>query len=262
LLTRDWIRSRIRHAWLSLAGSAPRSFGDSFLRCLYLHWVYDDQVEAFRGLLTRLLEHGAFVTSEQLREMACGGSPIDGRYFHLSFDDGFDNVYRNAFPVMEELGIPSTIFVPTRFVGASDEEVLRNWWNGRTCPTRPLDWVHLREMVEAGHEVGAHTRHHVRLSDVSRDPEKLRQELEGSRQDVEAALGRPCRYMSWPYGKWSDIDGTALDAIESAGYEMCFSAVRGRVRPGTTSVTAVPRHHFEPEWPWSHVRYFAAGGKE
>ena len=68
--------------------------------------------------------------------------------------------------------------------------------------------------------------------------------------------------MSWPFGTWADIDDEGLKAIEAAGYEMCFSAVRGKVEPGRTSVLTVPRHHFEPEWPWPHVRYFASGGKE
>ena len=81
-----------------------------------------------------------------------------------------------------------------------DDAVPGMWWDTGRPMNRPLDWGAVREMHENGVDIGAHTRHHARLSDLSLEPEKLRDELDGARQDLESKLGSPCRYMSWPFG--------------------------------------------------------------
>lgn len=258
------LRGVARRVVLSLGGVIARFGDDPFLRCLYGHHVFDDQVDDFRRLMIRLRQIGRFLTSAEVVAIARGDKPLEGRCFHLSFDDGFDNVYRNAVPVLSDLGIPATVFVPTHFVSASDEEVLANWWHRDQVahPTRPMQWSWLAEMLENAFEIGSHTRSHARLSTISSDPRRLSDEVAGSKQDLEQRLGAPCRYFAWPYGTFSDVDDATLRVVESAGYEGCFSAVRGTVRAGRTHPFSIPRHHFEPEWPWSHVRYFASGGHE
>lgn len=259
------MRAGLRGLYLRTAGCARRFSEPSFVRCLYLHYVYDDQVDAFRHLLTELGRVGAFVSTDQLHRWLTERDGLPpGRYFHLSFDDGFDNVYRNAFPILSELGIPATAFVPTRFIDGKDEQLILDWSSTTrvSAPTRPMSWSQLDEMSRHGVEIGAHTRRHTRLSEISDKPDRLVDEVRGSKRDIEDALGRPCRFMSWPYGTRADVDDRSMEAIESCGYELSFSAVRGTVRRGDTSPLSVPRHHFEPEWPWSHVRYFSAGGGE
>ena len=257
------LRGMARHGFLSLAGRLARFREPAFLRCFYFHYVYDDQVDAFRTLLTRLQRLGRFITTDDVWQITTRRKPLDGRYFHLSIDDGFDNVHRNAFPVLESLGIPAILFLPTSLVGLPDEELREKWWvGGVRRPTRLIDWKAAREMQQAGIEMGSHTRNHARLSDVSRDRERLDDEVRGSKSEMEDRLGVLCRFISWPYGTSRDIDDRARRAIEAAGYDGCFSAVRGKVVTGKTSVFSIPRHHFEPQWPWYHVRYFASGGTE
>jgi peptidoglycan/xylan/chitin deacetylase (PgdA/CDA1 family) len=252
---RAWARSGFLHA----AGVLARPPSGAFLRCLYFHHVYDGQGPRFRALLERLANLGTFVAGERVRRAIVGKEPIADRLFHLSIDDGLDSVHRNAFPVLRALGIPATIFVPTALVGASHDRLRASEW---IPEARPMDWDQIRAMRDAGFEIGTHTRHHVRLSDISHDAQRLDDEISGAKHDLEVALGEPCRYMSWPFGLHDDMDDAGLRAIERAGYELCFSAVRGRIESGRTSPFALPRHHFEPEWPWLHVRYFALGGSE
>jgi peptidoglycan/xylan/chitin deacetylase (PgdA/CDA1 family) len=262
--SRPWLRSVARSAYLSLAGALARGPSGDVLFPIYFHGIYDDQVDAFRSLLSRFQHIGRFVTTDELVAAARGDRPIRGVEFHVSLDDGFDNNYRNAFPVLEDLGIHAAFFVPTAFVDAKDADVLAGWWmRGQVRhPTRFMTWSWLREMAAAGHEIGSHTRHHERLSEISVDRPRLRDEIEGSKRELENGLGRPCRYISWPYGTYADFDAVTRDAVRAAGYAACFSAVRGRITPDVGKLMDLPRHHLDPSWPWSHVRYFTDGGGE
>lgn len=253
-----------RHAALHCGGLLASSIRSPGLRCLYLHSVYDDQTAAFRSLLERLRRIGPFVGTQEVVDVVTSGKTVEGCRFHLSFDDGFDNNYRNAVSVLDDLGIRAAFFVPSRFVDAPDAEVAERWWKPRDAarPTRPLRWDWLAEMLKLGHDVGSHTRTHARLSGISHERAMLEDEVMASKREIEDRLGVACRYFAWPYGTFRDLDEASLAAIERAGYEACFSAVRGRIEPGRTSALAIPRHHFEADWPWLHLRFFSAGGGE
>ena len=260
---RGHVRQAIRGAALSgLARNAswPTS---PFLRCLYCHYVFDDQEGMFRAQMEMLLEKGRFVDTETLLKMRSGDVAIDGPTFHLSFDDGFKNHHANAARVLRELGVPALFFVPTGFIGADLETARRYAVDiaDYQAPIEMMSWDEVTELVTWGFDVGSHTRHHARLSHLGEDA-RLRDEIAGSKEDLEARLGQPCSTISWPFGTLDDISGRALEIVEESGYEACFGAYRGTVEPGKTDVMSIPRHHFEVQWPVSHVRYFAQGNRE
>ena len=238
--------------------------GEPVLRLLYCHYVFDDQVRAFERILRELQRLGRFVTTAEALDVLHGRRALDGPAFHLSFDDGFANVASNAAPLMRRLGVPAAFFVPSAIVGA-DAARVREYCLETTRYAAVVDvasWDQLRAMADAGFDIGSHTRTHARFSEMSASPERLRDELEGSKADIERELGGPCRYISWPYGQAGDADARSLGAVRRAGYEACFSASRGHVRSGVGDPWRVPRHHFEPQWPLSHVRHFALGARE
>jgi peptidoglycan/xylan/chitin deacetylase (PgdA/CDA1 family) len=257
------VRSSLRGAALHVYGALARIDEQPSLRCLYAHNVFDDQRAAFEHLLRKLQSLGTFINAADVVRIARGERPLDKRYFHLSFDDGLENNYTNIFPILTRLKIPGLFFVTTQFVGADDDEVVQRWFD-RThvrFPARPLRWEWMREMAAAGQDFGSHTRTHARLSDMENDRAALSSELSGSKADIEQQLGAPCLYFSYPFGALQR--GGALEiAIRDAGYEACFAATRGRVVPGKTDLLEIPRHQFEADWPWLHVRYFALGGNE
>jgi peptidoglycan/xylan/chitin deacetylase (PgdA/CDA1 family) len=193
--------------------------------------------------------------------MVQGKVPVDGRYFHLSFDDGFRNVFLHGIPILRELEVPAIVFVPTTFIGADYDAVRRYCLRGYAGVVETLNWDDLRTLVSWGYEVGSHTRSHARFSELSTNG-MLEAEICGSKSDIESHLDVECKYISWPYGTKRDADTTSLGMTRQAGYRACFGAFRGSVVPNQTSVFSVPRHHFEVQWPLSHIRYFAAGNME
>jgi peptidoglycan/xylan/chitin deacetylase (PgdA/CDA1 family) len=123
-----------------------------------------------------------------------------------------------------------------------------------------MGWEDLRELVNLGFEIGSHTVSHSRLSLID-DDINLRFEIISSKEQLEEKLGVECRYFSWPYGGVGDISARSLEIIKDAGYVLNFGGYRGSIN-GDTQVHQVPRHHFEPSWPLSHVEYFARGNYE
>ena len=258
------LRAAARGTLLDLNHLVHRPPAKAFLRGVYCHYVFDDQREDFERIITRLKTQGQFVDTDTCLDMVEGRRPVDGPYFHLSFDDGFRNVFTNALPVLQRHGVPAIFFVPTAFVEA-DWETARRYCLETAAYHGVIEmvkWEDLRAMVAAGFEVGSHTMTHARFSDISADPKRLELELAGSKQMMEAKLGRECKYISWPYGTLQDADDTSLQMAAKAGYRGCFGAIRGSIQPGRTDRYRIPRHHFEAQWPVRHVSYFARGGHE
>jgi peptidoglycan/xylan/chitin deacetylase (PgdA/CDA1 family) len=255
------IYSLARSQLLSLLSAVPKKRPEKFLRGLYCHYVFDDQRKEFERLITQLMTQGQFINTDTCLEMLQGKREIDGRYFHLSFDDGFRNIYTNAFPILKKYSIPAVHFVPSQLMDADWSQAAH--YCLETTRYRAViemcKWNDLREMAAAGIEIGSHSRTHARLASISHNLGALKNEIAGSKQDIEAHLGRECRFFAWPYGTPDDVDATTLKIVERAGYKACFGAYRGSIAPGKTSIMSVPRHLFEPQWPLSHIEFFAGG---
>jgi peptidoglycan/xylan/chitin deacetylase (PgdA/CDA1 family) len=256
--------SYLRHAALDLLGVADRFQEKVFLRCLYCHYVFDDQVQRFEHLIAALKRVGRFIDTPTCLSILEGRRRLDGRYFHLSFDDGFRNLFTNALPILRRQGVPAIFFVPTSLIGA-DWEATRDYCVNKVHHrgvVEMLKWEDLAEIASAGHEIGSHTRTHARFSAISHSPALLENEILGSKTDIEQALGLECRCISWPYGRMSDADAPSLQMAQAAGYRGCFGAFRGSIVPNRTNAYSIPRHHFEVQWPLAHVNYFARGNWE
>jgi peptidoglycan/xylan/chitin deacetylase (PgdA/CDA1 family) len=148
----------------------------------------------------------------------------DARLLHVTFDDAFRSV-RRALPALERLRQPATVFACSGLAGDGrplDVPELAAALRDHREALETLDWDALRDLAERGVEVGSHTVDHPHLPRLG--GEELRRQLEESRSRIEAELGRPCRYLAYPFG---DEDERVRRAAEAAGYEAAF-ALPGR----------------------------------
>ncbi len=112
------------------------------------------------------------------------------------------------------------------------------------CPEhRRLTNEELRSLA-VRHEVGSHGRTHVMLTAV--DDGRLRDELEGSRAELEAAIGGPVASVAYPYGGGRAYDDRVVDAARRVGYDRGCINVRGPA-PGADAFR-IPRHAVH-DWP-------------
>ncbi len=258
------LRKNLRNLMVSALALTGQPGAENSLRCLYCHYVFDDQKEQFAAILTRLKKVGTFVDTDTCLDMLAGRQRIDARYFHLSFDDGFRNNFTNALPILQREQVPAIFFVPSAIISA-DWETTQRYCLVTTHYRKPVEmlrWDDLKEMAAAGYEIGSHTKTHARLSEISSNPLRLADEIAGSKHQLESNLGRECKYISWPFGSRADADPLSLDHVRSAGYKACFGAFRGAIAPEKTPIFSIPRHHFEVQWPIAHITYFLNGNME
>ena len=145
-------------------------------------------------------------------------SPPARKTLAVTFDDGFRSVAERALPVLNRLGLPATIFVPTGWIGRDGSLAWSgiDHWVGspQEHELAPLTWKQVRSLADAGWEVGSHTRTHPHLPMV--DSPRVADEITRSRRDCEERLERPCRSIAYPYGEW---DARVVRAVADAGYE-------------------------------------------
>jgi len=255
------VRGYVRSGLISLISTINNKNQDVFLRCLYCHNVFDDQKNDFDNLISKLKKMGNFIDTDKCIEMIKGVKPIDGKYYHLSFDDGFRNNYINAVPILKKHSIPAIFFVPSSLIGA-DWDTANKYSIGVTQNKSTIELLRLsdlKNMLGNGFEIGSHTRSHANFAAISNDNTLLGSEILGSKIDLERLLGIECKYIAWPYGKLVDSDEKSLKMVKDAGYLACFGAYRGAISPNKTDLFSIPRHHFEIYWPITEVEFFAMG---
>ena len=149
-------------------------------------------------------------------------NPPHERTVAVTFDDSYRSVNELGRPILDELGWPATVFVPTDYAGAEEP---RGWpgtehWlqTDHAGELMPMSWDELGLLRDAGWEIGSHTRSHPHLTEIG-DAE-LAAELAGSKSDCEERLGQQCRTLAFPYG---DHDGRVVAATVEAGYDAAAS---------------------------------------
>lgn len=184
----------------------------------------DVDPEVFSRQLDWLEGHGRVVgLDEALRTRS---QPETSSSYVLTFDDGYQDMFRNAFPLMASRGVPFTLYLTTGPL--EDGKPL--------APGRePLTWDDVRTMCETGLvTLGAHTHRHTDLRQAS--TEQTEGELDTSNRLIEQRIGHRPLHFAYPWGYWS----ATADAAVRTRYT---SAVLGGGGPvvGETDPFLVPR---------------------
>ncbi len=132
----------------------------------------------------------------------------------ITFDDGYDSVYRHAWPILKRLNFPAVVFVTVN----EESEVFK--------PFRPYDSPLNREQIKAMSEGGisiqSHGLTHRALCLLS--PEEVRKELIESRRQLEGITGKPVKFLAIPGAFYSpEVKRLARET----GYEAAFSGHKG-----------------------------------
>ncbi len=150
--------------------------------------------------------------------------PGDQKTIAITFDDGFENLYEHALPILATYHFTATVFLVT------DHCAKNNNWPGQAArlPQLPLlRWSQIREMADLGIQFGAHTKTHPnlrRLSDVA-----AREEIIGSQKAIEDHIQHRVNTFAYPYGAFNSL---TRDLVRSH-FDLACSADLDYARPGS-----------------------------
>lgn len=154
--------------------------------------------ETFRAQVEFLKRNGFSVISlDEFIRASASAKLLPYKCVVITFDDGYENNYRHAYPVLREAGFPATIFIPADFINQPGY----------------ITAAQANEMAASKIAVGAHGKTHAYLTSLT--PEKLHDEVQVARERLEAVTGRPVRLFCYPLG---EHDEQIKKWVKTAGY--------------------------------------------
>ena len=152
----------------------------------------------FKDQMGRLRYWGySTITIKQLVDHINKGSDIPRRPVVISFDDGYLDVFQNAFPIMERYGFTGTVYIVAN----------------RLQSDGFLQVEQLKELVDHGWEVGSHSMTHTELT---QNHALVRKEILQSRLDLENALEIKVFSFAYPFGS---LDWYVSYKVSDYGYQ-------------------------------------------
>jgi peptidoglycan/xylan/chitin deacetylase (PgdA/CDA1 family) len=154
-------------------------------------------------------------------EKAVGTGKWPDRTVVLTFDDGYENIYQFARPVLARHGFGATVFLVTRHVGGES-----SW--AEPPPgldvQRVLCWDQVSDLARSDWEIGAHTLTHPDLTRLPED--ELEREISSSRVEIEDRLGAAVTSFAYPFGYTS----TAVAALVARHFRAACTVDLRRAR--------------------------------
>lgn len=164
---------------------------------------------AFEEQMRHLLDRGyRAIDLDEWAEARTRRRQIRGRAVLITFDDGYEDFARNAWPILRAAGFRATVFLVANLVGK------RAVWDdsvGEGAPLLGEDAV--RALQEEGVLFGSHAMNHVPLTALS--PEEIVREGTQSRRELARLLGEPPRAFAYPFG---DEGALVRHLIGASGY--------------------------------------------
>lgn len=153
---------------------------------------------------------------EQLLDLYSMGSEVPDNAISIHFDDGYEDTFSLAAPILEMRSFTATIFVITQSLGEMNlwdrrvDRLLRHMTSGQLC-----------NLLERGFEIGAHTRTHHNLEKFGEV--ELDKELEACKDELEKLFHLQVSAFSYPYGKYNQ----KVKSLAQKHFKIAFSVSEG-----------------------------------
>ena len=236
------------------------SKSSNWIRFPYYHHVFDDEKRDFERQLIYLKRYGDFISIEMACQLINSNEKIDGRFFCLSFDDGFYSCYSNMMDITTHLNITVVIYLPTNCIGLDinkedDFEKIKKFNPNNTKLLPFLSWDNCKEMLLNNISFGSHTLNHANLSKLSK--EEIETELWQSKMVIEQKLQVSCDHFACPWGR-KDIDffpDITTEIAKKVGYTSFATTNRGKMVNGE-NLYLLKRDHVLAQWGNFQLKYF------
>jgi peptidoglycan/xylan/chitin deacetylase (PgdA/CDA1 family) len=146
------------------------------------------------------------------------GASLPERPVILSFDDGWENQYQYAFPLLQKYGFTGTFYVVSGYIDHQNF----------------MTTEQLKAMMAAGMVIGGHSHTHPALAGIGSG--RLKDEVTGSKAWLEDRLGTVIDTFAYPYGSYSSA---TVAAVKAAGYRTARTVDDG-TRAALDNIATLP----------------------
>lgn len=146
------------------------------------------------------------VTLKDLYKHLAENAPIPKNALVITFDDGYQNNYTAAMPILEELGLKATLF----------------------CIGKDLNGEYylapdgIKAMSDSVFDVESHTISHPHMPEMSYDGQL--KEFTDSKSLLEGITGKTLIATCYPFGEYND---DTIKSAQDAGFKMSFTMKPG-----------------------------------
>ena len=195
---------------------------------------------------------------------------------NITFDDGFEDVYTEAFPIFTKYQIPFTLYLTTGFpdgtadlwwlqlekdrsdsdfeqmmscvykTGAPMNVVMHELTNTvpdySICKQSALSWHEIQEMVNSGLcTIGSHTVSHPGLTRIKED--LVKEELSESKARIQEMLHVEVKHFSYPHSMQNKNIQTL---VKESGYDSAVIGYGGCIRKYDNKYCINRKHIVQP----------------
>ncbi|WP_339720518.1 polysaccharide deacetylase family protein [uncultured Paraglaciecola sp.] len=172
--------------------------------------------ETFRQHMQYLADNHSVLPLKQVIEALQNNHPLPDKTVVITFDDGYDNIYDNAHPILKEFAFPYTIFVNPPLIGEVNYQ---------------LNWQQVKRMAKENVSFANHGKQHSHM--LTKEAGESQQEwLDRTMQDIDDAekilqqhLGYSLKYFAYPYGEFDDQLKRRLRAQGYVGFAQHSGAI-------------------------------------
>jgi peptidoglycan/xylan/chitin deacetylase (PgdA/CDA1 family) len=184
-------------------------FGDSTNAILQYHSVGDPDL--YGNITQERLQADIRYIKEMYTVVDLPGvlESSDEKRVAITFDDGYENFYSQALPVLESEDVPVTVFVTSGFIDDRNPERMEECHNVSRDERIMLSSEEVERLCE--HQlvtIGNHTRTHPRLAEL--DEASIEEEVIGGKDDLEKSYPLSIQRFSYPH---SSVNQKACDVV-------------------------------------------------
>ncbi len=189
---------------ISLLSASQTSAAEHAVISIY-HHVADDTPPSTSLSPARFKEH-----MEYLRDDGYTVLPLDtvitamrnreqlpDKTIVITFDDGYTSIFTEAFPLLQSMEFPFTVFINTEPINAGRQGY--------------MSWNDIRVMSEAGVLIANHMINHPHMTDNlpgendATRVERLRQEMLLAEKQIKQETGQSLQMLAYPYGEYDSL---------------------------------------------------------
>jgi peptidoglycan/xylan/chitin deacetylase (PgdA/CDA1 family) len=177
-------------------------------------------LDKFEAQLKFLKNNGYSVVTLSEAMSSLNSQSTEAKVAVISIDDAYKSFYANGWPLLKKYDFPATLFVNTETVGAGDF----------------MGWQEIREVKEAGIEIGNHSHAHPYfLNDYNK--QDFLEDLYVSQNEFEEHLREIPTSYAYPYG---ECNSSMREVLDSLGFSNAVAQKSGVIYSGS-SLFSLPR---------------------